>query len=277
MSGVIRRTLLALTVALPLASWAGLNAAEPQKILMIGNSLTFCWGIPAILDHLAAAANHKLAITAHTTPGKTLTWHWTNPQMPGGLTAAQEIARGGYDLVILQELSPILVGKPGQDEFTRIVPEYVKAIRKASMRPLIYMAHPTAKEVDPTRFRRIAAAYSQEAEQLGIPCAPVALAFVRCNEKYPTLALMDPQTDRKYGSGTMATHQSPFGSYLAACMLYAAIYRQSPVGIGFHSAFKSFNGFNADAKTEFPIEAADATVAQEIAWQVWQEYTQKHP
>ena len=57
----------------------------------------------------------------------------------------------------------------------------------------------------------------------------------------------------------------------------AAIYKQSPVGNIFHSVFKTFNSFNATASTEFPIEPADATAAQEIAWEVWQEYLQKHP
>jgi hypothetical protein len=91
MSRTTRRTLLALIVALPLASPPVLHAAEPRKILMIGNSLTFCWGIPAILEHLATASDHKLAITAHVTPGMTLTWHWTNQQVLHKVSSADTV------------------------------------------------------------------------------------------------------------------------------------------------------------------------------------------
>lgn len=246
-----------------------IGAGEPQKILMIGNSLTYTWGIPSILEHFATATKRTLTVTAHVAGGKDLTWLWTNPTKPGNLNAQETIAAGGYDLVILQEYSNNLRKKEGQETFDRIAAEYLKAIRGKSMQAMLYMAHPTAKEVSLEQLRPIIDKYSQKGDELGLVCAPVALAFVRCNEKLPTLALIDQQTDRKYALNKVATHQSPFGSYLAACTLYAAIYKQSPVGITFHAAF--------NAKEEIPIDAADAAAAQEIAWQVWQEYAQKHP
>lgn len=244
-------------------------AAEPTKILMIGNSLTYTWNIPAILEHFASDTKRNLVITAHTTGGKDLTWHWSNASKPSNQTAPEAIAKGGYDLVILQDSGQPLLKPEGQDAFAKIIPAYVNAISDAKMQAMLYMAHPTRKEVDLEGIRPIIDTYAKKADEFAIPCAPVALAFVRCNEKLPKLALIDQQTDRKYAMNKVATHQSPFGSYLAACTLYAVIYRQSPVGLTFHAAF--------DAKTEVPIDAADAAAAQEIAWQVWQEYEAKHP
>lgn len=248
---------------------AAVKPHEPQKILMIGNSLTYTYGIPYILEHFATSTGRTLTVTAHVTGGKDLTWHWTNSAKSSGLTAQEAIDQGGYDLVIVQEFSNILLKKEGREAFDKIVPEYLKTIRAKSMQAMLYMAHPTRKEIDLEGIRPIIEAYSNKADELGLICAPAALAFVRCNEKLPNLALIDQQTDRKYGMNKVATHPSPFGSYLAACTLYAAIYKQSPVGLTFHAAF--------DAKTEIPIDAADAAAAQEIAWQVWQEYALKHP
>ncbi|MEK7412538.1 MAG: hypothetical protein AAB263_04375 [Planctomycetota bacterium] len=246
-----------------------LAAAEPQKILMIGNSLTYTWNIPSILEHFATATKRTLTITAHTTGGKNLTWHWTNASKPSNLTAHEAIAKGGYDVVILQEFSTPLMRPDGQEAFAKIVPEYVKAIKDSSMQAMFYMAPLMLKDVNLDGIRPLIEAHSKKVDELATACAPVALAFVRGNEKLPKIALIDNQTDRKYAQNKVASHQSPFGSYLAACVLYATIYRQSPVGLTFRAAF--------DAKTEIPIDAADAAAAQEIAWQVWQEYDQKHP
>ena len=244
------------------------TAAEPQKILMIGNSLTYTYGIPSILEHFATATKRTLTVTAHVAGGKDLAWHWTNSVKPSSQTAQEAIAKGGFDMVIVQEYSNMLMKKEGRESFDLIAPEYFKAINEKSMQAMLYMAHPTAKEIRLENIRPITEAYSKKADEFGLVCAPVALAFVRCNDKYPDLALIDQQTDRKYAQNKVGTHQSPFGSYLAACTLYAAIYKQSPVGLTFHAAF--------DAKKEIPIEAADATAAQEIAWEVWQEYSQQH-
>jgi hypothetical protein len=263
---------LCLLVCAALLVFAGTAApaAEPQKILMIGNSLTYTYDIPTILERFAIATKRTLKVTRHVAGGQTLTWHWTNPSGKANLTAPQEIAKGGYDLVILQDSGqPLAKSSDGAEAFAKVIPDYVRAIRGASMQAMLYMAHPTAKGVNPEGLQPIIDAYAKAADAQAIACAPSVLAFIRFNEKNPKIALLDGQSDRKYALGKAGTHHSPFGAYLAACTLYATIYRQSPVGIEFHAAF--------DGGKEFPIDAADATAAQEIAWQVWQEYDQKHP
>jgi hypothetical protein len=51
-------------------------------------------------------------------------------------------------------------------------------------------------------------------------------------------------------------------------VIYSAIYHESPVGLSFAGAF--------DGKKEIAIEAGDAKAAQEVAWEVWQEFEKKH-
>ncbi|MEK7411975.1 MAG: hypothetical protein AAB263_01515 [Planctomycetota bacterium] len=260
----------ALWVCCFLCFLASAIAGEPQKILMVGNSLTYTYGIPAILENFAKATKRTLTVTTHVAGGRTLTWHWSNPSGKSEVTAPQAIAKGGYDLVIIQDSAqPLMKSGEGAEAFVKVVPDFVKAIRNASMQAMLYMGHPTAKEVKLESVQSVIDAYAKAADALAIPCAPSVLAFVRFNEKYPKIALLDGQADRKYALGKAGTHHSPFGAYLAACTLYATIYKQTPVGLTFHAAF--------DAKTEVPIDVADAAAAQEIAWQVVQEYERNYP
>jgi hypothetical protein len=150
-----------------------------------------------------------------------------------------------------------------------MAPQYFAAIQDKKMSMMLYMACPTIKEVTAQLLNPVAEQYTAMANTLNVPCAPVIHAFVLCSEKRPDLALIDNQSDRKYALDKVNTHQSPFGTYVAACTLFAAIYGQSPVGLTFHAAF--------DGKTEVPFAAEDATFAQEIAWQAWQSYAAKRP
>jgi hypothetical protein len=250
---------------------SGTSPNEPKTILMIGNSLTYTWNIPAILEKFAADTQRTLKVTPHVAGGKDLAWHWVTATKENQPTAKDVLTKGGYDLVILQEYSNLLLKPEGRESFGQMLPQYLDLIRSGSMNVMLYMAHPTSKEVDLEGIRPIIDAYTTKADEFGLVCAPAALAFARSSEKFPQLALIDNQTDRKYAQNKVGTHQSPYGSYLAACTLYAAIYQQSPVGLTFHGAFDRGN------PDPIPIEAADALGAQEIAWEVWQEYVKNRP
>ena len=262
------RFVLALVLACGLGGVAA-HAGEVEKILMVGNSLTYAYDIPAILEHFAADTKRTLVITRHVTGGKDLTWHWSNPSKPSNQTAVEAINQGGYDLVILQDHSQRVSKAEGRTEFVRVTAEYTKLIAAKSMRSMFYMGHNRDPNITPESLQPTVDMYTQQADVLGIPCAPVALAFLRCNQTYPKLALLDNQTDRTYGLNKMGTHQSPFGAYLAACTIWSALYGQSPVGLTFHAAF--------DAKKEIEIAPADAAAAHESAWLTWQEFAKQRP
>ena len=68
----------------------------------------------------------------------------------------------------------------------------------------------------------IDAGYMGIADQLGVPVAPVGAAWetVVGEAAHPTMWQSD------------GTHPSVSGTYLAACVFYASIFRQSPVGLG---------------------------------------------
>ncbi len=265
MNTVPKLFLPVLMLAISMQASGSEQVAEPRKVLMVGNSLTYTYNIPAILERFAAETGRKLTITRHFAGGKDLSWHWSNARKPGGLNAAKAIEQGDFDLVILQDSSRRSMGQESRTDFARITTEYHQLTKKKSMRMMFYMGFLRNGRFPKDAIQTLSDMYSKQADALKVPCAPVALAFLNCHRKRPDLALLDNQTDAKYALNKTGTHQSPFGTYLAACTLYSAIYNQSPVGLKFHAAFER-------PMKEVTFDEADAKAAQEIAWQTWQDY-----
>jgi hypothetical protein len=250
--------LLLLTLAVPNSRGA---SGEPEAVLMIGNSLTYTYEVPRILMDLAAGSGKKLSITPHVAGGKSLSWHWTNPSGKDPKTAAEAIAAKPWDLVILQEGSRVSSKPDTLAEFNACIPGYVELVGKnKATRLMFYTGFVRKPDVTEADIKPVEEMYRKQAETFQLTCAPTVRAFLRCRERAPKLALLDDQTELKYAQNKTGTHQSPFGSYLAACTLYAAIYDQTPVG---NPARKSGEGI--------VIDDEDALLAQEVAWATWSE------
>ncbi|MEK7413915.1 MAG: DUF4886 domain-containing protein [Planctomycetota bacterium] len=235
---------------------------EPSKVLMIGNSLTYTYKVPTVIVALATSAGKKLTITEHIAGGKSLAWHWTNPSGKPAMTAPDAISKETWDLVILQDHSATAAKPELTAEFKKCTQDYLDLIKKTpKTRMMFYMSMVRQADVTEASLKPVADLYTQQADALGISCAPVAVAFLKFHEREPKVALIDNQKDLKYALNKAGTHQSPFGSYLAACTIYCAIYNQSPVGNKAHAT--------GDGT---PIDDADATLAQQIAWDTWNAY-----
>jgi len=70
---------------------------------------------------------------------------------------------------------------------------------------------------------RITEGYLRIAQELGVSVAPVGHAWLIATKEHPDLELWQ-------GDGSHPTDQ---GSYLAACVFYATIFRQSPEGLSY--------------------------------------------
>src|SRR5262249_32817696 len=88
---------LVLLTAPPLRSG---DAPKPVRVLFIGNSYTFVNDLPRMLAALARAGGQRPVVHDRETPGGcTLEKHWRDGK------AAQKIAAGKWDYVVLQEQS----------------------------------------------------------------------------------------------------------------------------------------------------------------------------
>jgi hypothetical protein len=92
--------------------------------------------------------------------------------------------------------------------------------------------------------------YMGIAEKLSIEVAPVGVAWKTAHERRMQLELWA-------GDGI---HPSLAGSYLAACVFYAAIYKKSPVGLGFTA------GLDKDTAGFLQSVAAETVLADLKKW-----------
>jgi len=105
-------------------------------------------------------------------------------------------------------------------------------------------------------------AYARAAKDTGSLLAPVGMAWEALRGKNPESGLF------YQGHGS---HPSPAGSYLAACVFYATIFRQSPIGLPAH-----ISGTPVNLETEKPepgkiatlidLDTKDAEALQQEAW-----------
>lgn len=237
------------------------SAGEPRQILMIGNSLTYTYGLPKMLEAIAGSRGKPLKITLHIAGGKGLEWHLIEPVK--GATAPEAIAKGNYDVVVLQGNVPsISKGEGGPEKFAEAVQKlhgFIAASGRA--KTLLYTGFVRKSDVTEEQISAVMKAYTDQARALPATCAPVALAFQRFAAAHPDIALLDNEVGRRYALDKVGTHQSPFGSYLAACVIFSALYDETSVGSEYR---KLPDG------TE--ISEADAALAQKAAWVTWTEY-----
>ena len=104
-----------------------------ENILFIGNSFTFYWNLPLVVEAMANERNYNYDITQSTASGSSLKDHWFENDE---LKSKTLIATGRYDRVVLQDhsLNPLQNLVESRRYFTDFI-EWVKANNGA---PYIY-------------------------------------------------------------------------------------------------------------------------------------------
>lgn len=184
--------------------------AAPQKsILFIGNSYTdYNGGIDKCLNGLAPNAK----VSRIAPGGYYLKSHCND------LRTLEAIRTGKWDFVVLQEQSQAPV--VNNADFSLYAGKLADEIRNNHAEIVLFM---TWERPDSVQYgvttENIARAYQALGAKLGAQVAPAGLAFAAALKERPGLVL-----NSKDGHPTQA------GTYLAACVFYGLIYRQSPVG-----------------------------------------------
>jgi len=210
---------------------------HPSKLLFIGNSLTYRnGGIEKHIVALAASAPAPKTIIANKATKGGATLKILNEQQ----WVHDSINNGGYDLTILQEDIPELT-EHSVEPFFEFAGKFNNEIKKAGSKTLLYMAWPYER-LNWINLEQITAAHQSISKKLGIPLAPVGIAFENALKANPSIAMLGPDKE----------HASIHGTYLAVCVIYATIFQESPLGY-----------------TYFPIGISkdEAMFLQEIAWE----------
>lgn len=194
-----------------------LIAARPQEgqkpdeihVLFIGNSLTYVNDLPKMVAELAKAGKQRPVRYERETPGGcTLEKHWKDGK------ALAKIQSRKWDFVVLQDHSQAALQKrAAMFEYGK---KFDAEIKKNGAKTILYTTW--ALQNKPDDQPAISKAYLGLSKELKVQLAPVGNAWQMALQTDKTLVLHQP--DKK--------HPNPTGTYLAACVFYAAIYGKSP-------------------------------------------------
>jgi hypothetical protein len=211
-------------------------------MLFIGNSFTSRNDLPGMIVQLAASmgklVEHRLIFAG----GASLRAHWNNG------AARREIAAGGYNYVVLQEQSTLPVKNAKRmHENVRLFDEVIK---DAGSETLLYLTWARANA--PDSQRAITDAYTSIGKELGTTVVPVGVAWEEFLRKHTTPALHDRDQ----------SHPTLAGSYLAACVFVAVLFKRRP--------------------RKAPVDAAgldskDLVLLQDSAWQSYERSAKTKP
>ncbi|POT56429.1 hypothetical protein C3432_13475 [Citrobacter amalonaticus] len=125
-----------------------------------------------------------------------------------------------WDVVILQgnSMEPISKKESTRQNFVESATKMADMAHKAGSKVVYFMTWPGRDK--PEDGQKLADAYLSVAQKTGGYVAPVGLAFDRASKTHPEINLY-------YHDGV---HPSMAGTYLAACVFFATLYNQSPVG-----------------------------------------------
>ena len=181
------------------------------NILFIGNSFTQRNDLPGLLAAMAAERDVCIQHKLISAGGASLRTHWNAGR------AAQAIATGGYDYVVLQEQSTLPVKNAQRmAENVRLFDEIIK---QAGSKTVLYMTW--ARQHAPESQQAITDAYNSIGKEVGAIVVPVGLAWQKFIAKHDRPLLYDRDQ----------SHPSLAGSYFAACVFLAALLKINPVGI----------------------------------------------
>jgi hypothetical protein len=195
----------------------------PLRVLFIGNSYTAVNDLPGMFSLLAAAGGHPVQAAALDEGG------WTLAQHAAAAETVDALQPHRWDFVVLQEQSEIPASAWSRSRsMYPAAQDLVGKIRAAGADPLLYLtwAHrdgwpENGLKTYAAMQDQLTAGYMQLALKLHAPVAPVGEAWRQAIDAAPSSSLW--QAD--------GSHPTTTGTYLAACVFYASLFRKSPVGI----------------------------------------------
>jgi len=201
-------------------------------VLFVGNSYTYTNDLPGMFTMLAQAGKHPVEAGALTEGGATLADHLTLPE------TFEELSSRRWNVVVLQEQSEIpSIERYRQLEMYPAARRLVQMTREVGAEPLLFLtwAHrggwPQDGLVGYTSMQSaIDEGYLVLSRELRAAVAPVGFAWAR------TVGQEPPRSGLWQSDGS---HPTVKGTYLAACVFYATVFRQSPRDLHYYAGLPS--------------------------------------
>ena len=207
------------------------HSQTTKKALFLGNSYTASNGtLPVMRDSTAKSRGNILQYDMNTPGGYTLGGHYTNT------TSLSKIQTGGWDFVVLQDQSQLPSFMPIEIDSLTIpygdsLNEYIKQYNPTA-ETMFFMtwgkengdagncaSYPILCTYEGNQ-KRLTETYFEMSQMFHTDVSEVGIAWkvVRDSTSAFNLYALD------------GSHPSIYGTYLAACVFYAKIFNQSPIG-----------------------------------------------
>ena len=240
-----------------------LGPEPPASVIYIGNS--FFYYNDSLHGHVTRLVQEglpgqRLRSSSVTISGSGLDWHDVESYFrPNG------IGKYGFDrnnnvvmrdpadraklfeAAIMMDCSQCPVHPTLKTVFAEYAKKHSDTVKKHGAKPIFFMSWAYADA--PEMTAQLAEAYTKAGNEHGALVIPAGLAFARSIALRPEVNLYHP--DKR--------HPSLAGTYLSACVVYAALFNKSPV----------------DLKYVAGLDAATAKHLQTVAWETVQGYLQR--
>jgi hypothetical protein len=226
-------------------SWS-LNNAPTTRVLFIGNSYTMVNDLPGTFTKLACSGGHKVEAAMAAKGGWKLSDHLASSK------TMDLIKQQKWDWVVLQEQSEV----PAIDAL-RLMYMYpaarqlVSEIRKNGSKPMFFLTWghrdglPTSGLATYHDMQtQLGVGYTSMALELHVPIAPVGTAWEKNLSQANPLSMWAED----------GSHPLMGGTYLAAAVIYASTFGQSPLGLGYDA------GLTQDVAGQLQSLAADTVL-----------------
>ncbi len=210
-------------------------SAQTKSVLFIGNSYVSVNNLPLTVQQFALSKGDSLFVDSNAPGGYTFQQHSTNA------TTLSKIAQQPWDFVVLQEQSQMPSFPPSQVQ-TDVYPYATKLdslihANDSCTETLFYMTW-GKKNGDASNCagypilctfwgvqQRLRESYLEMGQMNNATVAPVGMAWKKIIGDSLSFDLF--QADE--------SHPTVYGTYLTACVFYAIMYQESPVGATFYS------------------------------------------
>jgi hypothetical protein len=235
----------------------GTGIDKPASAIFIGNS--FFYYNNSLHNHFtmllrSADPDYKFRGTSVTISGSGADWHDVDSYFRPGAIGTYSFDVGNnivfnkntrlFDLAIMMDCSQCPVHPQLKSVFVEYSRKHSDTVRKHGAVPVFFMSWAYADR--PEMTAELAEAYTQAGNDNGALVIPVGLAFAKAIAQRPELNLY--AADKR--------HPSMAGTYLAACTLYATLFKRSPV----------------DLKYVAGLDEASAKLLQNVAWETVKDY-----
>ena len=175
---------------------------DSEKVLFVGNSFTYFWNMPQMVEAMAKDQGANLETSQSTVGGSNLEQHWKEEK---GTETQKMLKNENWDLVVLQDHSMSTIDAP--ERFTTYATKLINLIREKGGEPLLSMTW--AYDSNPLMQETIGSSYIKLGQETGVKVVPVGSIFMKAQEARPDLKMY---FDDK--------HPSSDGSYLIALIYY---------------------------------------------------------